>query len=105
MRLELNQTVRIDVAMVLGQVSQRMEVVGTTPLLQTQGAPEVVGVLAAGLAGLVVLTWLCLVGNLWLGLTGRRRGHRLTTGQGPPAAPSGGCRSEGAAAALACGAY
>jgi hypothetical protein len=41
-------------------------------LLQTHGALEVCGGLAAGLAGLMVLTWLRLVVNLWLGLTGRR---------------------------------
>ena len=41
-------------------------------LLQTHGALEVCGGLAAGLAGLMALTWLRLVANLWLGLTGRR---------------------------------
>ncbi len=44
----------------------------SAPLLQTHGALEVCGALAAGGTALVLLTWLGLIANLWLGLTGRR---------------------------------
>ncbi len=55
----------------LGLSGKWRELAGA-PLLQAHGALEVCGALAAGGAGLVLLTWIGLVANLWFGLTGRR---------------------------------
>src|SRR5262245_36366837 len=43
----------------------------TAPFLRAYGPLEVCGGVAAGLAVLVLVTWLLLVGGLWIGLTGR----------------------------------
>ncbi len=50
----------------------KWRVLAGAPLIQAHTAWEVCGGLAAGLAGLVLLTWLLLVANLWIGLMGRR---------------------------------
>ncbi|HVS35565.1 MAG TPA: hypothetical protein VMS17_08285 [Gemmataceae bacterium] len=63
--------VLIVVFLALGPTGKWRELAGM-PLLQTHSALEVCAGLSAGLAGLVFLTWLLLVGNLWLGMTGRR---------------------------------
>ncbi len=55
----------------LGLSGKWREVAGA-PLFQTHSAWEVAAGLAAGCAGLLLLTWLGLVVNLWIGLTGRR---------------------------------
>jgi hypothetical protein len=49
----------------------RWRVVADAPVLEPFSGPEACGLLAAVVAGLVLLTWLRLVGGLWVGLTGR----------------------------------
>jgi hypothetical protein len=49
----------------------RWRVLAGAPVLQSHSALEVFGGLTAGLAALVLLTWLTLAGGQWVSLTGR----------------------------------
>jgi hypothetical protein len=51
--------------------SGKWRVLAATPLLQPYSGLEICAGLAAGLAGLVLLTWLNLVSGMWIALTGR----------------------------------
>jgi hypothetical protein len=46
-------------------------VMAGAPILRPYSALQIGGGVAAGLAGLVLLTWIGLVSSLWIGLTGR----------------------------------
>jgi hypothetical protein len=60
----------VAVALVL-TAGGKWRVLAAAPVLQPYGGWTIAGGVAVGLAGLILYTWLALVSNLWVGLTGR----------------------------------